>query len=648
MTAQRLHPTARAAGNVLRLRILATTDLHLNLMAYDYFADRPCHEVGLSRVGALIREARNEAANCLLLDNGDTLQGTPLQDHLAPNHAGGGLVPHPMIGAMNALGYDAATLGNHDFGMPLCLLEGFVGQAAFPVVCANVVRRIGADPTEDRPFLMPHVVLDRAVADARGDIHRLRIGVIGLLPSRLRVWERERLAGQLEVRGILETLRAHVPLMRAAGADLVVALCHSGIGAMGDFQGTETAAIHVAGVEGVDVVVAGHTHQRFPHPEFRLAPWAQAMIDTTAGTIHGKPVVQPGFWGSHLGVVDLTLNHRDGRWRPDSAEAHLRPIATRDALGRAVPLCRDDPAVVAAGQAAHDATLRAVRRRVGTARRALHTYFSQVGSCPALQLINAAQMWYAAQAGLGDGFGGLPVLSAAAPLKAGGLHGPEHYAELPVGRIAECNIADLYPFPNTLRAVRISGADLRDWMDFAAGAFRQVRPGQWDAPLLDPAFPSYDFDVFAGVDYCIDLARPPRFHPDGSPTGSADSRIRRLRIAGQRVGPEDQLVVLTSDHRIASGYCRNVNPANVVHATDRLIRDILIDYIALQGMDPVAPPPGRWGFVPMAGTSVVFDTGIGAARHILEAHDLRLEATVSPLPRQMRFRLKLEPLAESA
>lgn len=292
---------AEPAQAGLSLRLLATTDLHGHLAGYDYFEDRPCIETGLARLASLIGTARAEAVNTLLLDNGDFLQGSPLVDYWARER---GLSPgevHPMIAAMNALCYDAVTVGNHEFNFGLDFTLRALDGAAFPVVSANAVQREGASPAEDETLFAPWVILERDLADAAGQARRLRIGVIGFLPPQTVLWDRALLSGLMSTRGIAEAARAHVPALRAAGADIVVALAHTGIAPEiapdTPEHEIEDAALPLAEVEGIDVIVCGHTHALFPAPGLPPAPG----LDPMRGTLCGKPAVLPGRWGSHLG-----------------------------------------------------------------------------------------------------------------------------------------------------------------------------------------------------------------------------------------------------------------------------------------------------------------------------------------------------------
>jgi 2',3'-cyclic-nucleotide 2'-phosphodiesterase/3'-nucleotidase len=272
----------------IRLRLMATTDLHVNVLPYDYFREARDDTVGLARTAALIAQARSEAKNSLLFDNGDNIQGSPLGDYVAYRR---GMRPgdtHPMIAAMNALGYACGTLGNHEFNYGLDFLDRAFAGANFPAVCANVVKADGA------PLIRPWLLLDQAVEDETGGRHRLAVGVIGFVPPQILQWDKTHLQGKVTAIDIVDAAAAQVPLLKAAGADIVVALCHSGIAGGPRRGGEENAALHLAAVDGIDAVFAGHQHLVFPgSPAFAGIEGA----DNRAGTLHGKPRGDAGLLG---------------------------------------------------------------------------------------------------------------------------------------------------------------------------------------------------------------------------------------------------------------------------------------------------------------------------------------------------------------
>ena len=273
-------------GVGLRLRLIGTSDLHANIFAYDYYRDRPDETVGLSKTATLIAAARTEAANVLLLDNGDFIQGTPLGDWSAEAMQARPGAVHPMIAVMNHLRYDAGTLGNHEFNYGLDVLGATLASAQFPLLCCNIVR-----PNGDFYF-EPYVVLERAMVDEAGASRNLRIGIIGFTTPQIVQWDQSHLTGRATTIGIVEAARLQVPRLRALGVDLVVALCHAGISKRPPAPGEENAAVALSGVDGIDAIVTGHQHLLLPGADFQGFPG----VDADRGALNGVPAFMPGFW----------------------------------------------------------------------------------------------------------------------------------------------------------------------------------------------------------------------------------------------------------------------------------------------------------------------------------------------------------------
>lgn len=305
-----LHPfSARAQANQAHLRIMETTDIHVNLLPYDYYADKANDTLGLSRTASLIDAMRKEAANAMLIDNGDLLQGNPMGDYVAYEKGMKDGDLHPIMKGMNLLGYECSTLGNHEFNYGLSFMDKVLAGANFPFVCANLIRgtTLATNPRDDKLYLKPYVILDKKIKDGAGAEQPIRIGVIGFVPPQIMVWDLKNLEGNVQTRDIVEAAKAWVPQIREEGADIIIALSHSGIDVrQGDKM--ENASFFVAGVEGIDAVFTGHQHLVFPgKKDFQ----ALEGVDTETGTLQGKPAVMGGFWGSHMGLIDLLLE-RDG------------------------------------------------------------------------------------------------------------------------------------------------------------------------------------------------------------------------------------------------------------------------------------------------------------------------------------------------
>jgi len=578
----------------LRLRLLGVTDVHANLYPYDYYRDCPDDSVGLARVASLVAEARAEAPNSLLFDDGDILQGTPLGDLAAEAVIADPEAVHPVIAAMNRLDYAVAALGNHDFNYGLEALERAYAQARFPVVCCNVRKGDGS------PWFPPSIVIERAFVDESGAAHRFKVGVIGVAPPQIAQWDEAHVRGRLTTVDIVEAVGAELSELRDR-VDLIVVLCHSGISRLASTRGEENAGQDLAKLDGVGALFLGHQHLLLPGQDFVGLPG----VDTERGTIHGKPAVMAGFWGSHLGIIDLWLK-RDTGWQVVEAQVEVRPIARRDADGRAIALVESDASVLEAAKTAHEATLRHIRTPIGKLATPLHTYFALIGDSPTVDLINAAQRAYAAPlvAARAD-LALLPMLSAAAPFKCGGRSGPYAYTDTVAGPLAIKDVADIYPYPNNLRVVRVDGATLKEWLERSASIFHRIDPGQaGEQPLLGSAFAAYNFDVIDGVDYAIDVTQSARYDESGALIAPESRRIRDLTFKGAPVDPNESFLVVTNNYRASGGggFPACDGTSVVIEAPDAN-RDVLLKYV--ESRTEVAPKPNSaWRFAPWPGAVV--------------------------------------------
>ncbi|WP_170405487.1 bifunctional 2',3'-cyclic-nucleotide 2'-phosphodiesterase/3'-nucleotidase [Ruegeria arenilitoris] len=633
-----LHPfSASAANNQAHLRIMETTDIHVHVFPYDYYADKPRDTVGLSRTASIINEIRSEATNSLLVDNGDFLQGNPMGDYIAYERGMKEGDSHPVITAFNTVGFDAATLGNHEFNYGLDFLEKSLAGADFPVVLANVAKEKGAAPRDDKTLVSPYAILDREIELGDGTKHPIKIGVIGFTPPQIMNWDRKHLEGNVEARDIIETAQAYVPEMKEQGCNLIIALSHSGIGEADHVDGMENASVVLAGVDGIDALVTGHNHLVFPSPTFADRPG----IDVDKGTLMGKPAVMGGFWGSHLGLLDLLLERDGNEWRVVTTTSEARPISQRNEDRSITALVGDDQKVLDSVAKDHDETLAYVRRAVGKTSAPLHSYFALVADDPSVQIVSIAQKWYVEEMLKGTEHEGLPILSAAAPFKAGGRGGPEYYTDVPVGDVAIKNVADLYLYPNTVRAVRVNGAQVRGWLERSAGMFNQIEAGSKDAILLNPSFPSYNFDVMDGVTYQIDLSQPSRYGPKGEEENPDAARIGNLAFNGAPVTDDMEFIIATNNYRASGGgsFPGAMGDTIVFEAPDTN-RDVIVRYIVEQGtIDPKAD--ANWSFAPLDDTTVLFETGPKARDYMNDVKGVSIEDAGNGKDGFAAFRIKL-------
>lgn len=633
-----LHPySARAATNQAHLRIMETTDLHVHVFAYDYYSDNPRETVGLARTASLIKDISNQATNSMLVDNGDFLQGNPMGDYIAYERGMKEGDIHPVIAAMNAVGFDASTLGNHEFNYGLDFLMKSVAGADFPIISANIATEMGAAPRNDKTLLKPYVILHKTLKDGAGNDQPIKVGLIGFVPPQIINWDRRHLEGNIMTRDIVATARAYVPEMKEAGCDIIIALSHSGIAASRTDEGLENASLQLAMVDGIDAIMSGHQHLVFPGPKFEDIDG----VDTAKGTLHGKPAAMGGFWGSHLGVIDLMLERSGGEWKIMSFATQAQPIAKRNEDRSITALVESQQYVLDSVQQQHDETLKYIRRAVGKTTAPLHSYFALVADDPSVQIVSIAQKWYVGEMLKGTEYADLPILSATAPFKAGGRGGPEYYTDVAIGNVAIKSISDLYLYPNTVRAVKVTGAQVKSWLERSAGMFNQVEVGKVDQVLLNPDFPSYNFDVIDGVTYQIDISQPSRFGPKGEEINPSARRIVNLRFQGKPVTEGMEFIIATNNYRASGGGDFPGAEGNtIVFEAPDTNRDVIVRYIVEQGtINPKAD--GNWAFKSLPGTTVLFDTGPKAQDYIHDLKQLTIEPAGDGPEGFSRFRIKL-------
>lgn len=550
------------------LTVMGTTDLHGNLFNWDYYLDREFddfahNDVGLAKISTLVSGVRDAVGRhrTLLLDAGDTIQGTPLAYYYAKVEPITRTHVHPMAAAMNAIGYTAAAVGNHEFNYGLQVLRMFERQLEFPLLAANAL-----DVATGRPAFQPYVV--KTVWRTGGP--PLRVGILGLTNPGIAVWDRAVVDGVLTFPGLVEQALHWVPEVRSK-SDLVIVAAHSGAdlsSSLGDqVPFPENCAELVAEtVPGIDAILVGHAHVEIP----------QRFV---TNKVTGRQVLltEPLFWGKRLSLMEFDLEH-DSRWELVGSRSSVLSTAGTDEDPRIVRLLRRD----------HEKVVTYVNARIGTCLEAMSAARSRFEDTPALGFINHVQALEVAKST------SLPVVSLCAPFNRA--------AAIPAGEVSIRDVAGLYIFDNTLLGVRMTGAQLRDFLEESARYFRQVSgPGPFTAAEVSHDVPDYNFDIAYGLSapltYDIDIAAP------------EGSRIVGLAYDGVPVPDTFEFAVAVNNYRQAGGGdFPHVASAPVLHNQQQEIRQLLIDWVKAAGvLDPAEFTRSDWRLV-ASGVPVVVST----------------------------------------
>ncbi|MCU4928329.1 bifunctional 2',3'-cyclic-nucleotide 2'-phosphodiesterase/3'-nucleotidase [Bacillus cereus] len=602
------HADEQTGESTVNLRILETSDIHVNLMNYDYYQTKTDNKVGLVQTATLVNKAREEAKNSVLFDDGDALQGTPLGDYVAnkikdqknrvdPSYT------HPLYRVMNLMKYDVISLGNHEFNYGLDYLNKVIEKTDFPVINSNVYKDDHDDKEEnDKNYFKPYHILEKEVVDEAGQKQIVKIGVMGFVPPQIMNWDKANLEGQVKAKDIVQTAKKLVPEMKAQGADIIVALAHSGVDKSGYNEGMENSSFYLATeVPGVDAVLMGHSHTE------------------VKDVFNGVPVVMPGVFGSNLGIIDMQLKKVNGKWevQKDQSKPQLRPIAN----SKGTPLVESDQKLVNEIKDEHQATIDYVNTPVGETKAPINSYFSLVQDDPSVQIVTNAQKWYVEQELQKPEYEkikDIPVLSAGAPFKAGGRNGATYYTDIPAGTLAIKNVADLYVYPNTLYAVKVNGAQVKEWLEMSAGQFNQIDPKKTEEqPLVNIGYPTYNFDILDGLKYEIDVTQPAKYDKDGKVVNANTNRIVNMTYEGKPVADNQEFIVATNNYRGSSQTFPGVSKGEVVYQSQDETRQIIVKYMQkIKDIDPAADQ--NWAFKPIVADKLntTFDSSPNAQKYI--------------------------------
>ncbi|GEL06451.1 bifunctional 2',3'-cyclic-nucleotide 2'-phosphodiesterase/3'-nucleotidase [Rummeliibacillus sp. G93] len=604
----------------VKLRIMETTDVHTNLLDFDYYKNSVAPQLGLAKTATLVNKARKEVKNSVLVDNGDLIQGTPLGTYKATIDPLKKNEVHPMIKAMNIMKYDMASLGNHEFNFGLNFLKEVYNDATFGFVNANVYKDDhDNNPNNDKNQFTPYKIVNKKVKDESGKTQTIKVGYIGFVPPQISEWDKANLNNKVIVKGIVETAKKYVPIMKKKGADVVIAMPHSGFNK--DVTNTEDTIYALSKVKGIDAITFSHTHKVFPAKDIASLDSifkdeqgnAAKGVDNKKGTINGVPAVQAGFGGGALGIIDLTLKKIKGKWAITKSKSQAQ---TRSVLEE-----KADEKIKKAILKDHEATLKYINTPIGKTTDDIYSYFALVQDDPSIQVVTSAQKWFVEKyvalnkPELKD----LPILSVGAPFKAG-RNGKDEYTDIKKGDLTIRSAGDLYLYDNTLKALKVKGSNVKEWLEMVAGAFNTIDTSKTtEQSLLNPTFPVYNFDVIDGVQYQIDVTKPAKYSTTGQLENPTSSRIVNLTYDGKPIDPNQEFIVVTNNYRASGGgHFPGISESELVVDSADENRQILMDYISeVKEITPTAD--NNWSIAPIAQkVNVTFTTSPQAVDYIKE------------------------------
>ncbi|MFI6437486.1 bifunctional metallophosphatase/5'-nucleotidase [Streptomyces sp. NPDC050759] len=534
--------------------VLGTTDLHSHVFDWDYYLDKAYSDskgnsVGVARVATLIKQQRAAKGeeHVLLVDAGDIIQGTSLAYYFARVQpiTGKDAPKHPMAVAMNHMRYDAAALGNHEFNYGIEVLRKFESQCRFPLLGANAL-----DAKTLKPAFQPYTVKRICVPGAPD----IKVGILGLTNPGIALWDKDNVSGKMVFPGLVEQAKKYVPRLRALGCDVVFLTDHSGLDGSSSYGDelpyVENASNLVAQqVPGIDAILVGHTHVEVPSYTVKNEETGEDVL-----------LSEPYCWGYRLSVFDFELELVRGQWKVTKKTAQTLNPNTVD----------EDPEIRKLLEADHELVVKYVNTAVGTCTEDLSAAESCWKDVPIMDFIHQVQM-DTVKAGLSTTDAALPLISVAAPFS--------RTADIPAGSVTIKDIAGLYIYDNTLYGKKLTGAQLKDYLEYAAKYYHQVPAGTAvDTATLTNAnsFWDYMYDTAAGVSYDIDIAQ------------AEGSRIKNLSYNGTPVTDDQVFVVAVNNYRAngGSGY-PHIAAADIAYSSTNEIRQLMIDYVTSKGaLDP--------------------------------------------------------------
>ncbi|MDF2547515.1 MAG: multifunctional 2,3-cyclic-nucleotide 2-phosphodiesterase/5-nucleotidase/3-nucleotidase [Anaerosolibacter sp.] len=504
-----------AEGGQVKVTVLGTTDIHGNIYDWSYEDGKAIDAVGLTKVHTIVKQVRAENPNTLLIDNGDNVQGTVLTDDLYNSNLS---EPNPMMDVMNLMGYDSMTLGNHEFNFGLDLIKKMEKEAKFPILSANTYNK--ADGTN---FVKPYVVKEVA---------GIKVGILGLTTPNIPRWDGPKVT-TLEFKHMAEEAEKYVKILKEQEkVELVVVAAHADLNGEYDVNKGDAAGEIINKVKGIDALLKGHDHKN------------------ESGELNGVLYGGAKDKGAQVVRFDFTLQNQGGTW--NVADKKVQLIETKGV----------EPAkeVVEQGKMYHEKALTFLKDVLATAEGNFHPD-PELPGIPEAQLIDTAVI---------DLINKVQLKYTGADVSAAALF--KNDSNIKEGPVTYSSIFDIYKYPNTLVAVEVTGKELKQYMEWSASYYNTYKPGDVTVSF-NPEIRGYNYDMFAGVDYEIDISKP------------AGERIVNVMFKGEPLKDEQILKLAVNNYRYGSTLQTNkyISKEKYFDSDPKSIRSFIADYIKEQG-----------------------------------------------------------------
>jgi len=600
-------------GSSLHLAIMETTDLHGHIRSYDYLKDQLDPNFGLEKTSTLIHQVRKSNPNNLLIDNGDTFEGTAMTDYqifTKPLQCKDTLSTYKV---MNYLNYDAGIIGNHEFNYGLETLSrvtsgqlhsSFVNKNShkncdgpkFPLITGNIF-----DINTNKTIFKPYIIVEKSftvkTTNNTEQKVKFKVGVLGFTPPKILTWDKKHLDRKVYSSDSVVLARQYISEMKKQGVDLIIMASHSGLDRSNYTPEIENNGWYLSLIEDVDALLLGHSHQLFPGAEHPANQFKHEEVNANNGTVNGVPTLMPNFWGSHLGVIEMDLSFDGNKWVIDKNKSIVKNLPVKLAENTYVS---SDPNIVKMTKKEHDEVVGYLNQAITSTQFPITSYFTDVGESSTPGVINAAQTEYVQKViqSKYPNLANVPVTSMASSFR-NGFAGLKDFTEIPVGRINRRSAMDLYVYPNTIAAVLVNGDELKNWLEKSAQRFKQIDPSLTSEQYLISNFPGYNFDMLTD----------PNFEYEIDVTQVTNQRIKNLKYKNKIITKDDQFIIATNNYRASGG--GDIFPSNnknTVFIDTMSNKDVVLNYLMSQ-KELVNPPHRSWKLTPFKPNGkILFDS----------------------------------------